>query len=474
MRLKTMILATGIEKLDKAFSAVKGFEAVDIVKTKKDLEEIYNFYKSDILIVSEELRGSQSLKEILFRIINQNKDVRIIYLAGTVNMKDEHRVNSLGYLVLSGVTDIIVETKFNMETLEKILNKPKSFDDVSIFTKNITATEMVSSTIEFEEEEDEALESGYDPYSKIHVVSSLKPGSGKTMISSGIATAIAKYGKKKGSYPPKVAIIEADLQNKSLGTVLQIKDDNKWNLKVAMDAIATLFNEEGELISRAGEMDEVNRIIKNCMKPYYHAKNLHVLAGSQIGYKDLQNIKPHYYIYLVEALLDDYDVIIIDSNSSIEHVTTEPIMYMAKNCYYVLNLDFNNVRNNANYREDLKRMNIYDKVKYVLNEDVEENSEIAGTNIEPLEFGKEQLKDSGFNVVAEIPLLPKAIMLNRIYEGKPFVLDDNEYTLKARYEMFKICNEIWEIEGFGEIERQVLGIDDNKKKKKKKGFFNRR
>lgn len=471
MILKTMVLATGIDKLDKAFSAVKGYEAVDIVKTKKDLEEIYNFYKADILIVSDQLRGSQSLKEILFKIINKNKNVRIIYLVGDVNMRDEHKVNSLGYLVLSGITDIIVETKFNMETLVRILNEPKSFEDVSIFTKNITSSEVASSQIEFEEEEDVALDDEFDSYSKIHVVSSLKPGSGKTMISSAIATAIAKYGKKKNGNSPKVAIIEADLQNKSLGTVLQVQEDSKYNLKVAMDAIATLFNDEGELISRASEMDDVNRIIKNCMKPYYHVKNLHILAGSQIGYTELLNIKPHYYIYLIEALLDDYDVIIIDSNSNIEHVTTEPIMYMAKNCYYVLNLDFNNIRNNANYRDDLKRMNIFNKVKYVLNEDVEENSSLGGTDIEPLEFGKDQLKESGFDVVAEIPLLPKSVMLNRIYEGKPFVLDDNDYTLKAKYQIFKICNEIWEIENFADIEREVLGVDSMKKKKK--GFFNR-
>ena len=58
MTLKTMILATGIEKLDKAFSAVKGYESVDIVKTKKDLEEIYNFYKvdtSNIVVIYDDI-----------------------------------------------------------------------------------------------------------------------------------------------------------------------------------------------------------------------------------------------------------------------------------------------------------------------------------------------------------------------------------------------------------------------------------
>ena len=275
MQIKSIVAATGNEKLDKAFSSVKGYEVVDIVKTKKDLEEICDFYNPNVLIVSEELRGSQSLKEILFRIINKNRDIRIIYLAGSVNMKDEARVNSLGYLVLAGVTDIIVETKFNMEVLNNILNKPKHFEDVKVFTKNITAAETVKEMIEFEEEVDPDIDDRYNPYDKIFTISSIKPGSGKSFVSTNVATAIARYGKKKpdGSRP-KVAVIEADLQNLSVGTLLQVEDE-KWNLKTAMDAIGTLFNEKGDLVGKASQMDEVNRIIKNCMKPYYHVKNLH-------------------------------------------------------------------------------------------------------------------------------------------------------------------------------------------------------
>lgn len=465
MKLKSILAATGKEQLDKAFSAVKGYEVVDIVKTKKELEEVCDFYNPDILIVSEGLRGSQSLKEILFKIINKHRELRIIYLAGSVDMKDFERVNALGYLVLSGVTDIIVETKFNMEILNNILNNPKRFEDVKIFTKNITSNEVVAEALEFEEEMDSDLDEIENPYNKIYTVSSIKPGSGKSFMVSNIATAIAKYGKKKpNGQRPKVAIIEGDLQNLSVGTLLQIEDP-KWNLKTALDAIATLFNEDGDLIAKASQMDEVNRIIKNCMKPYYHVKNLYALTGSQISYSALLDVKPHYYIYLMEAILDDYDVIIVDSNSNVGHVTTEPVMYMAKTCYYVINLDFNNIRNNARYRKTLNEMQILEKVKYILNEDVEEDSAIGGTDIEELEFDKVQLRENGFNTVAEIPMVPKAIFLNRLHDGKPVVLDDNEYTLKVKYQFFRVCNEIWEMEDFDKIEREALGLNNLSKKK---------
>lgn len=465
MKIQSILAATGKEQLDRAFSSVKGYEVVDIVKTKKELEEVCDFYKPDILIVSEGLRGSQSLREIIFKIISKHRDLRIIYLAGNVDMKDFEKVNALGYLVLSGVTDIIIETKFNMELLNNILNNPKRFEDVKIFTKNIITNEVVTESLEFEEEKDIDLDDEINPYNKIYTVSSIKPGSGKSFTVSNIAAAIARYGKKKpNGQRPRVAIIEGDLQNLSVGTLLQIEDP-KWNLKTALDAIATLFNEEGDLVAKASQMDEVNRIIKNCMKPYYHIKNLSALTGSQISYSDLLNVKPHYYIYLMEALLDDYDVIIVDSNSNVGHVTTEPVMYMAKTCYYVINLDFNNIRNNARYRKTLAEMQILDKVKYILNEDVEEDSVIGGTDIEALEFDKNQLKENGFNTVAEIPMIPKAIFLNRLHDGKPVVLDDNEYTLKVKYQFFRICNEIWEIEDFDKVEREALGLNNTTKKK---------
>lgn len=134
----------------------------------------------------------------------------------------------------------------------------------------------------------------------------------------------------------------------------------------------------------------------------------------------------------------------------------------------MLTLDFNVVRNNARYRSTLRNMNVLDKVKYILNEDLAENDTCSGTDIEPLEFGKEHLAEVGFNTVANLPILPKSVFLNRIHDGKPVILDNHDYTLKTRYEFFKICNEIWEIECFPEIERKVVGLNQEELGKKKK------
>lgn len=472
MAVKTILSATGNEKMDKAFSSIRGYEVVDIIMSKKDVEKTCDFYKPDILVVSDLLKGSQSLKEVLFNISSRNKNIRIIYLVGEVNSRDTEKYNALGYLVMLGVYDIITEKKFNLQVLEEILNKPKSLEDVKHYTKNISVSEAVTESIEFEEEVDPELDDGYNPYNKIVTFSSIKPGSGKTYVSVNVATAIAKYGKLKSNKErPRVALIEGDFQNLSIGTLLQVQD-NKKNLKTALDKISTLFNDDGDLIAKASQMDEVNKFVKSCFKPYYYVKNLDVLAGSQISYEALKSVKPQYFVYLMEAILDDYDVVIVDSNSSVEHKTTEPIMYMSKTCYYILNLDFNNVRNNARYKSTLRNMQILDKVKYILNEDIEDNCAIAGTDIEPLEFTKEHLSEVGFDVIANLPMLPKSVFLNRIHDGKPVVLEEKEYTLKTKYEFFKICNQIWDIEGFSELERRVIGIDDNSSpSRKRKGLI---
>ncbi|MBQ3423050.1 MAG: hypothetical protein IJH34_15665 [Romboutsia sp.] len=181
-------------------------------------------------------------------------------------------------------------------------------------------------------------------------------------------------------------------------------------------------------------------------------------------------------MYLVDAIIDDYDVIIIDSNSSISHVTTYPLLKMANTCYYILNLDFNNIRNNTRYRSTLKELGITDKVKYILNQDIKNDSNGAhsGTNIETLLFTANHLDDSGFKLEATIPAIPQTVFLNRLYEGKPIILDDKDYTKNVRHELLKICNQIWPIEGFEEVKENNSSNVQNKNKNKKVSIFNKK
>ncbi len=296
----------------------------------------------------------------------------------------------------------------------------------------------------------------------LSIISSIKPGTGKSFLSVNVACAIARYGKKtKDGRPPRVALIEGDLQNLSIGTLLQLEDSKK-NLKSVMDKISNIVTKEGDFIGNPYQVESVNEYIKSSFLPYGKLKNLECLVGSQLSFEEIEDIVPYYYVYLVEAIAMDFDVVIVDTNSALTHVTTFPLLQMAKNCFYILNLDFNNIRNNTRYRETLRSIGVLDKVKYVLNEDI--TKEVMKGKKEELIYTSDHLHESGFDLVGKIPLIDKVIFLNRLYNGTPVVLDEgNPYTEPAKRELLKVANEIYPIEGFRE--------DKKKKQEGRKGFF---
>lgn len=472
---KKILMATGQESLDKIVNGFQDYEVIATLSYKKELEEACVFYMPEIVIVTEGLTGQESLFEILIKIKQKHPTIRIVYLAGGVNLKDTDRVNKLGMLVLGGIYDISHESSISVSFLKDLLDRPKTEEQMSYLTKNLKSKNHKEPSIvqiEIPEEDIEDIEE--QGYKNVFVVSSIKPGTGKSFISTNIATAIAKYGKKKpNGESPKVALIEADLQNLSVGTLLGIEDDKK-NLKSVMDKISKIITSKGELVQDMEKISEVDAYIKSCFKPYYQVKNLEALVGSQLTMAEIEDINPLYYVYLIESILKSYDVIVIDSNSSLAHITTYPILRLAHTCYYVLNLDFNNVRNNARYKETLKSIGILDRVKYILNEDIinnENEQSTNGTTFEKLIFTADHLDQSDFPLEARIPEVPKAVFLNRLYEGIPMVLDTKDYTLKARYEISKIANQIWEMDNIQELKNEV-----NKKLEKKDskyGWFGR-
>lgn len=296
----------------------------------------------------------------------------------------------------------------------------------------------------------------------LSIISSIKPGTGKSFLSVNVACAIARYGKKtKDGRPPRVALIEGDLQNLSIGTLLQLEDSKK-NLKSVMNKISEIVTKEGDFVGNPYQVESVNSYIKSSFLPYGKLKNLECLVGSQLSFEEIEDIVPYYYVYLVEAIAMDFDVVIVDTNSALTHVTTFPLLQMAKNCFYILNLDFNNIRNNTRYRETLRSIGVLDKVKYVLNEDI--TKDVLKNKKEDLIYTADHLHQSGFDLVGKIPLIDKVIFLNRLYNGTPVVLDEgNPYTKDAKHELLKVANEIYPIEGFRE--------DNKKKEEGRKGFF---
>ncbi|MFJ8531410.1 CpaE family protein [Bacillus sp. NPDC094106] len=464
--MNKILLATGLDNLDNAIKKINRYEFLGEIKYKKDLTEACSFYNPDIVIISDFLTGRESLLEEAIAVKQNNPMIRIVYLTKTLDMKDTARVNELSMFVLSGIYDILPETHLTIPLIENLLDNPRKKENVEYLLRNIRNSTVEKEVVEIEvdiPEDGELYDIEKHGYKNVFVVSSIKPGTGKSFASTNLATAIAKYGMKKNGKPPKVALIEADLQNLSVGTLLQMEDD-KHNLKTVMEKISTVMTKDGDVIDDEAKIEEVNNYIKSCFKKYYHCKNLEALVGSQLTMGEIENIQPYHYVYLIESIVDDYDVIIIDSNSSLAHVTTYPLLRLSNTAYYIINLDFNNVRNNARYKETLRELDIFDRVKYILNEDIEDTEGKA----EKLIFTANHLSENGFDLEVKIPLLPKTIFLNRLYEGRPVVLDNNPVTLKARLEFAKLANQIWEMDNLPFLEEEYNKLAENKDKQKKR------
>lgn len=459
--MKRIIVATGIPEYDKGIKKIEGYEYIPItIGFKSELFEACINFKPDIIIISEKLSGDELLSGIAIDIKQRLNDIRIIYLAGSVDLNNSSKINKLGAMVLSGIYDIVTEKRVNKGLIKGILETPKKKQEVEYLLRYFIEKKKDAEVhMEYEEEVDEAeLEDDY--YKNVYMVSSIKPGTGKSFVSTNIATCLAKYGEDIDGRPPKIAIIEADLQTLSVGTLLAIEDD-KHNLKTVMDKIATVITPEGQLVDNMLRMNEVNEYIVSTFKPYSKCKNLYALVGSQLTMEEIEGISPLYYSYLIDVVAQHFDYVIIDSNSSLLHVTTYPLLSIVNKTYYILNLDFNNARNNMRYRHTLKNLGIYDKVRYILNEDLTDDSD----NVEKLEFDANILGES-FELEAKIPTVAKSIFLNRLWQGTPIILDETQYTLKARYELSKVANQIHTIKNLDKLSNECELLSGRSKRKK--------
>lgn len=474
--MKRVLLATGHDQLDTFIKKFDGYTVEHAIYKKKELLEATEFFNPDMLVTSDYLTGSEMLIGLIIQAKQMKPDMEVVYITTKVNPNDMDRTNQLASLVMSGVYPVLVDSALTPSRVKQMMDFPPKREEVDFLLQYYRKAEKKKENLfDVELEENDVQDLEEEGYPNVFLVSSIKPGTGKSFISVNLAMTIAKYGKKKDGKPPKVALIEADLQNLSLGTLLGFKDDANKNLKTAMEAISTIINEHDELIDDRRKINEVDEFVASCFKPQYEVKNLEALVGSQLTMEELENIQPIHYSYLIDLAADIYDVVIIDSNSSLAHTTTFPVLQLSNRAYYVINLDFNNIRNNVRYKHTLKGLGVQDKVSYILNEDYNVDYLRMYNLEEPeeLQFTADAVEESGFDVRGRIPIIPKSVFLNRLFDSSPICLDNEPYTILPRLEISKIANEMWPIDNLDWLQKEW----DNQLQKlygtKKKGLFRR-
>lgn len=492
-----IFLAIGHPQIHDVIRKFTDVEVCGEVFSRKDLTSALGKVKPDILIVSEFLKETKDLDLVPFLVQIREKMpmVRVIYLAGNMDTSNPIHRQRLQTVIQVGIYDIYTMNSISPRLLETYIYSPGSIENVlewlddpveqlsqmsnheptlqqtslgSFIEENqakVLAAEVMK-TIQEQDEDDYVLRN-------VFVVSSIKPGSGKSFVSSNLATAIAKFGAVgPHGRPPTVALIEGDLQNVSIGTLLSFQED-KQNLKTAIEKIDAILDRKTSRFKSnvtQQEIDEVDKFIKGCLKPYNKVKNLYALVGSQFKPDELKLITAQHYVYLIETISELFDVVIVDSNSSLNHVTTYPLLQLANRCFYVLNLDFNNVHNNHRYRQKLTSLGIKNKLVYLLNEDITQNKD----NKEELQFGPDALIKSGYEISGRIPAIDKSVFLNRLHAGIPIILDNSNATLKARLELSKIADSIWPMDNLEELEAAYEKYEltnQQEAKQQKQGFF---
>lgn len=413
------------------------------VNERSKLRDAVQRVSPDIVIISDYLSGRENMIKLLISIHKEFPDVRIIYLVQSLSEKNTAQVDAFGALVLNGIYDIVHEDTISIELIEDVIYNPKTERSVQYLTERILGegAEINASENGFHYEETKTTED-YRLINNLVAVSSIKPGSGKSFASVNLATAVAKYGKGN----PRVALVEADLQNLSIGTLLKMEENGR-NLKTALQAIDSII-QNGKVVATIDDTQIANETILNCMLPYKHVKNLDVLVGSQLTFDDINGdfMSSENFVYLVEVISRAYDVVIVDTNSSLFHLSTIPVLKRAKDCYYIINLDFNNIRNNIKYQTVFKTIGIDDKIRYILNEAFDNSEQyqyMIGSHHEKLMFTKDIVEKKYFPLDGTIPAIPKAVFLNRLYSGIPVVLDEGvEYTAKTKAAILEIANKI--------------------------------
>lgn len=457
-----ILSATGIPMLDDDLRSVTQFDIIGCCNLKSDIANMADGLRPDILLVSDHISGEENLAQTILAVKNAHPAIRIIYFAGELSARDNKRRDMLGMLVMVGIYDIVIGKTLNKDIAVDAIIHPRAYDAVSYLTRNLIddRAEVYNAFggLQYEAAE---LTDEHDKDNNIYVFTSIKPGTGKSFASINTACAIAKYGVDR----PKVALIDADLQTLSVGTALGMEDDPRKNIQTCMETIAGIF-ENGKVIEDVEKVKRAKRVMKDCFVRYPKIPNLEVLIGSSLTPQEIDalKIRPEYYNYLVETIRNEYDIVIVDLNSNIFHVTTFGILRLCKTAYYIINLDFNNIRNNVRYKNMLSEIDISKKVKYVLNQAIENTDayEYLGVVDRPLVFTPDDMeKKSNIEIFKKLPFISPVIAYNNAFNGLPAILDNSDEMDMARFAIMDLANDIHPMGSEYEKLKRILNPERN-------------
>lgn len=404
--MKKIITAIGNEILNKKLKKENDFEVIieDIQYKEGIIEYLEKENNIDILIISELLPGNIELKELIEKIKNINSNIEIIIFLENKNTELEN------YLYAKGIYNIFYNNQIEIEEIIKIINNKnieinnelKEIKQMllekqknKVNNKKIILNKLINI---FNKKQK------YDLKEEKIISVTGTSGVGKSIFTINLANSLSNSKNK-------ILIIDFDILNNSLHTILRIKKySKKIQSKIKNNNLLKEIKIEELIIKINSKIDLVSGI------------NLLFDSKYKISSEKVKNI--------LSKLKEKYEIIIIDTSSECFFDYTKEIIKNSNLNIFILE---------ANLLEIKKAKNLLNI--YINNWEIpQENINILFNKYNENSIDISILKKifSGFNILGKLSFNPQYnLIINKNNINKLNIILKNEY-LKINKNLIKI------------------------------------
>ncbi|MGE5630306.1 MAG: hypothetical protein ACM3TR_04320, partial [Caulobacteraceae bacterium] len=117
-----VLLALNHEEIEEFISYLPGIEILAIIKDKHSLLEFFKTNGCDLVILENELPGSESMEEVIALLVSDKSRIqRIVYLYGEY---DENCDAFIQFLRENGINDCFIGTEITSRDIERLIYNP--------------------------------------------------------------------------------------------------------------------------------------------------------------------------------------------------------------------------------------------------------------------------------------------------------------------------------------------------------------